>query len=354
MTLTEIQQDAQKAKRRAAVAAYEAHDNNAAAAARSLGIPRPTLQGLIRVAKSLGEYGDKIVPVHPAIEYPAFPDDDLPTEQIVEHLASRFEKRQASFDAHTWFEIKIKETKPIGIWFFGDPHVDDNGCNWPVLRRDVRIVAGTPGLYGGNIGDTTNNWAGRLMQLYAKQDTSIKTAQRLASWFMLDSGVKWLVWLLGNHDVWGDGAAVLTQMAKRFGTQKIVCHDWEARFCLTFPNGKSFRVWASHDFPGHSQWNELHGPMKAAKMDDDAHLYVCGHKHNWRQDKGENASRGTIQTIARARGYKFLDDHARKFRANEQQTGHGVMAIFDPRYDDVMVDQNIERGAEYLTFLRSQ
>ena len=76
-------------------------------------------------------------------------------------------------------EIKIKSNKPIGVAFVGDPHVDNNGCNWPLLRRDIAIMRDTPGMFAVNIGDVTDNWAGRLVRLYADQEMSKK---RRGSW----------------------------------------------------------------------------------------------------------------------------------------------------------------------------
>jgi hypothetical protein len=290
----------------------------------------------------------------PAPILPEFPDEDVPVENIIDHMAKRFEKRKASHEAHTWFPIQIKDKKPIGLFWFGDPHLDDNGCNWTVLKRDIELCKNTEGLYGVNIGDTTNNWAGRLVKLYANQDTSVKTARRLAEWFLMKSGVSWLVILLGNHDVWGDGAEIIAQMVKRHGTHKVVCHDWEARFCLSFANGWQPRIYAAHDFPGHSQWNPLHGPMKAGQMGDEAELFVCGHKHNAAFFEFENAARGLFQRFVRVRGYKFLDDYARRLGITEQTTGCSAVTVFDPETRKITVFSDVEEGAAYLAFKRAR
>jgi len=60
-------------------------------------------------------------------------------------------------------------------------------------------VAKQPGIYGANIGDTTDNWpwTGRLARLWAESEVSDKTAKRMAEWFMFDAGVRWLLWLIG-------------------------------------------------------------------------------------------------------------------------------------------------------------
>ncbi|MEM6903789.1 MAG: metallophosphoesterase, partial [Pseudomonadota bacterium] len=136
---------------------------------------------------------------------------------------SEFERRHERWKASHFQPVIINSNEPIGIMWFGDPHVDDNGCNWPQLLKDIEI-AKQPGVYGVNIGDTTNNWVGRLVKKYAEQETTRTNAWRLCEWFLNDAGIPWLFWLLGNHDVWNDGAEIM----KRMNIQKVLMHDWMA------------------------------------------------------------------------------------------------------------------------------
>jgi len=315
------------------------------AAAKLLGVNESTIR------RAMQRHG--LSQSAPGVEMPDFPDDDIPVEEIIALQAKRYIQRKQSHDAHTWFPVKVTDKKPVGILWFGDPHLDDNGADWPTLTKHIDLCKTTDGLYGANIGDTTNNWAGRLVRLYANQDTSVKTARRLAEWFMVDSGVTWLVWLIGNHDAWGDGADILARMAKTHGTQKLVCHDWEARFRLTFPGGWEPKIYAAHDFPGHSQWNPLHGPMKAGQMGQEADLYVCGHKHNAAYFTFPNAARGgREQHFLRLRGYKGMDDHTRRLGIVEQDCEGGALTIFVPEKQKILVFPDVEEGADYLKWLR--
>lgn len=291
------------------------------------------------------------------LEYPDFPDDDLPVEKILDQMEERNEILRESFDANTWFPIKVKDKKPIGVMWFGDPHLDDSGAGIKLIRHHAKLC-NLPGIYGVNIGDTTNNWAGNLVRKYADQETSSKRARKVAGWFMLDSGIKWMVWLLGNHDQWGDGAAILSEMAKRHGTQKLVLHDWEARFSLNFPNGTKTNIWAAHDFPGDSMWNPLHGPVKAARFGADVDLLVCGHKHNWGVATWELADKGTTPVMIRTRGYKFNDDFARKMGKPNQSGGSSVFTIFNSEAKTqegrIIPFVDVEAGVDYLQFLRGR
>lgn len=324
------------------------------AAYEATGISRNSLKRGVETARERGLDG----PSEPDLILPDFPSDDVPIEKLLDMAEERAELRKASYDAHTWFPVKVRDDRPIGILWFGDPHLDDGGCDWKLLRRHAHLCATTEGLFGANIGDTTNNWAGRLAALYAKQDASVKTARRYASWFLLDSGIKWLLWLIGNHDQWGDGAEILAMMAAKHKTQKIVTHDWEARFVLQFKNGAEFRINAAHDFAGNSMWNPLHGTVKAAKFGDKTDLLVCGHLHNWAISQWEMAEKGTIPVMIRVKGYKTNDDYARKLGHHEQKEGAAILTIIDPRATTqagrVTAYADVENGVEYLKWLRSK
>ena len=325
------------------------------AASEATGIGRQAIRLGLQTAKDrrLDQDTDEDV-----LELPDFPASDLPIDRVLDMIEERSQLRIKSFDAHTWFPVKVKEDKPLGILWFGDPHLDDNGCDWKLVRRYAKLCSETDGLYGANIGDSLNNWAGRLAALYAKQDTSVKTARRLVEWFMLDSGIKWMLWLQGNHDAWGDGAEILQLMAAKHKTQKIVCHDWEARFVLQFKNGCEIRINAAHDFAGNSMWNPLHGTVKAAKYGDRIDLLVCGHKHNWAVSQWEMAEQGSIPTMIRVKGFKTYDDYARRLGHYEQKEGAAILTIIDPRATSqagrVTAFVDVENGAEYLTWLRSK
>ncbi|BAQ18280.1 hypothetical protein [Methyloceanibacter caenitepidi] len=324
-------------------------------AAAKLDISQRALQSRLKKIKArhgLSPDGARKTERPTEIEFPDFPDEDVEVEELLDMAEKRFEKRMESHEAHTWFPIKVKDNRPFGILWFGDPHIDDNGCNLPVLRKHVRICNETDGLVAANIGDTTNNWVGRLMRLYAEQDASIKTARRFAEWFLLNT--PFFLVLVGNHDAWNDGAEILARMVSKNKAHKIILHDWEARFRLSFPNGWEPRIFAAHDFAGNSIWNPMHGLMREGQKGEDADLYVAGHKHNSGLFVFENPGRGRIQTFLRVRGYKFMDDHARRLSLKEQRTGCGGVTVFEPERRTITTFLDVEEGADFLTMKRGK
>jgi len=294
----------------------------------------------------------KIKNVEQVVTPPSLPDDDIPAEEIISIMCKRFGKRKQHADAKKWMEFKVDTDQPIAVCWFGDPHIDDDGCNWPVLKEHIEICKNTEGMYGANIGDTTNNWVGRLARLYANQETSEATAHKLVQWFFQDSGVNWLIMLAGNHDAWQN-----MPFFRSLTTHICPMVDWRAQFKLVFKNGTECLIDASHDHKGHSQWNALHGQQKASTMGGVAHLYVAGHRHNWAMAKNQCPETGRIYDLVRTRGYKHIDHYADLHQFGSQSEGSSIVTVIDPRAAPVNMVKcfaDVQEGADYLTYLREK
>lgn len=307
------------------------------------------LRATLRMAKAR----DISLPPEPEIEFPDLPPSELSPDKLIEQAAARFEVHRAARDARRWMEIKINTKQPIGLALVGDPHIDNNGCNWPLLRRDIGIFEKTPGLYACNLGDLTDNWVGRLIRLYADQEMSKKQAWKLAKYFLRDTKIKWLCHLLGNHDAWNDGPYLI----KANAVPVVPVEDWQSRFQIVFSNNARVRIHAAHDFPGNSIWNDMHGPLKASMLREQADIYACGHKHMWGLVQGENANRGFIYHLVRARGYKAIDQYAENLGYGSQQFGATITAIIDPvgqGPNKIRCFADLEEAAEFLNWKRAR
>ena len=326
----------------------EKHGGNQMQAAIELGISRSSLQLTIAKYNAPPKQEQK----SEEVTFPNLPSSELPAEQLIDQACKRFEGHLTAREARRWMEIKVKSNKPIGVCFMGDPHIDNNGCNWPLLRRDVEILKGTPGMFAVNMGDITDNWIGRLVRLYADQEMSKKQAWKLAKWLMQDAGVNWLCHILGNHDAWGDGPYLIKANANI-----VPVEDWQSRFQIAFPNGQRVRVHAAHDFPGSSIWNKMHGPQRASMLQDQADIFACGHKHEWAINESENANRDFVYHLIRARGYKFIDSYADQLGYSSQKYGASITAIIDPSAGDtkrIRCFPDLPEAKEFLTWKRSR
>ena len=319
---------------------------NQTAAAQKLGITRSALQNRFRHI----EIPTYIAP--PEVEFPVFPPDDVSVEQIIAQASERFKRQTESREAKRWFDIRLNTEMPVGLAFVGDPHLDSPGCNWGLLERHIAILRDTPGLYGVNVGDVSDNWVGKLVRLYADSNISDLNAKRLVKYFLADSGVKWLCHILGNHDRWKDVGLLRTM-----NVPEVPMLDNSAKFNLVFQNGRKCRIWCSHHFPGSSIWNPGHGAQRTAQIKDEAEIYACGHLHDWFIQSQEHA-RGFVYTTLRARGYKFIDSHADALGYESARFGASIACVIDPKASDgvgfVQAFPCLETAADYLTFKRSK
>ena len=332
------------------------------AAHKNSGIPRETIRSRFNTALTdprTRKLAKELFPVefeneNPTFEVDPLPQEDFSAEELLELRKHQFAKRIRAHKARKLIPVRIKIDGPIGIAHFGDPHVDDDGCDIIRLERDVKLVRDTEGMFGGNVGDLQNNWVGRLARLYAHQSTTDKQAWTLTEWLV--NAISWLYLVKGNHDCWtGSGDPLDWMMRNQSGTMQ----DHGARLNLIFPNKKEVRINARHDFTGHSMWNEVHGPKKAAKMGWRDHVLTCGHKHTSGYALEKCPASGLISHIMRVAGYKIIDGYADEKGLPDQNIFPTAVTIINPEYADddpklVHTVFDMEEGADYLNWKRSK
>ena len=323
--------------------------------AQELNLPWSTLWSRLNKIKELGI--DKEVDAEQTLEFPEFPDEHLPADKLVDRMCEQFDRKWAADRAREWFTVKVNDDKPIGIVWMGDPHVDSDGCHWPLLRRHAEIMRTTEGLYGANLGDSTDNWVSRLTRLYAHSNQSRNTGVRLAEILFSELGITWLLLLRGNHDMWSQSRSddPLTWIAKGIPAP---IEDWRARFKLKFKNGREAKIHASHSFSGQSWFHPLHGNIRAALEEGLADVYISGHTHEYGVLHLPLPKRGRDYWLAKARGYKFLDHHALVLGHEPHLLGASVVTIIDPNTDRsnpvVAVFDDVEEAADHLTWRRQR
>lgn len=331
------------------IAAAVAEHGSIRKAAAALGIHHATVNRAYQKARRDGERVDRGDFTAPA-----------PTNRVGETPAERWERRRqryreakAAADAREWMQFRMKRTEPCAVLWFGDPHLDDDGCDFDALEAAIQ-VGNLPSVYSVGIGDYTNNWVGRLARLYAHQEGTAATAWEDARYFIRERGLRWLTLIKGNHDLWAGAGDPLDWIAE--GVADVA--TWRARFTLTWPNGAELRVDAAHDFKGNSQYSDSFAAKKTAYFDGRASIYVCGHKHSASLDRFNHPHRGTKHEAFRVAGFKRMDQHALVNGFSDATCGESMLTVIDPRtvFDDgapkFRTFDCIQDGAMYLETLR--
>ena len=327
---------------------------------------RSTVRSILRTidAGELDRYGmrdpqpvrEQLPPLTEPLDVSPIPDAEEPLQEL---LARRMQetRRKIKREAERIKVCKMP-AEPFALAIFGDPHLDDPGCRYDLLMRDIKAAA-RPGVYSISVGDHQNHWIGRLAKKYANQGTTASEGWRLAQWFLgagaESAGLNFLIAVGGNHDAWAhslgwDPYATLCRDSVRY------YDDAEVRLRLAFDDQcEPITLLVRHDFPGRSWFHSSHGPAKAALLDHEADVLCAGHLHSWACLQQEVAG-GRSPVAIRVRGYKHGDHYARERGFLEQQHGQACMVVIDPHMygpGKMSVHWDLGAGAAYLEQLRS-
>jgi hypothetical protein len=339
------------------IAAVEAAGPSRSKAAAKLGISVRRLQARLADMRYTG-----MRPRDPAPVIGDVPDPGLPIAELIEHRKRSFARKRDHEEAVKQVPVRIASNRPIGLLAFGDPHVDDDGTDIETLERHARLVRETDGLYGCNVGDTTNNWVGRLGRLYGQQETSAATAWRLAEWFVKlcprtpaeeREKSKWLFLVGGNHDAWSGAGDPLIWMTRAAGA---LYAKSQVRMALQFPAAE-VRINCAHDFSGSSMWNPAHGSMRAAQMGFRDHLLLNGHRHTSGYGLIKDPATGLVSHCVQVSSYKVYDQYAKEKGLIDRHISPAVVAVIDPKARPeglVTCFFDVDHGVDFLKWKRSR
>lgn len=279
----------------------------------------------------------------------------LTLDELLEERRTRFARRAEHEEGRNLIPITLKSSLPIGVLHFGDPHIDDDGTNIALLEEHAKLVRSTPGLYGANVGDTTNNWIGRLARLYSQQSTTQAEAWMLAEWFVKEVR-DWLYLVGGNHDMWSGAGDPLNWIIGQVGA---LYQDSEVRVALRFPGDREVRINCRHDFAGKSQYNPAHGPMKALFFGVRDHIAIAGHTHESAYGVLKDPHSGMAMHAIKVASYKVFDRYARDKGLRDQNLSPCAVTVIDPRLPPnhpglVKIFWDAQEGADYLRWARSR
>lgn len=320
-----------------------------ASAAREMKMPSSTLNHFINVHAKTFDYA----PRQPAAELdiPTPPDAAEPIADLIARKKAQYQREQESDAFHKLIPIRVRQPGPVAICAVGDPHVDDDKCDIGAIERDMSIIGRTEGMFALHVGDITNNWVGRLGRLYAHQSTKAEDGIRIAEW-MFDLAPPLAV-VGGNHDLWNEGMSWLNFCVKQAGCTLLQAHG--VRLELHFPGAKSIRIHTRHDFPGHSQFNPVHGLRKEHLFGLRDHVNIAGHKHIDTYAVVPSPD-GYMQHMLRVSGYKGHDDYAKAGNFQPMKMAPTCALIIDPdtRHAAELVKPfwDMEEAADYLAFKR--
>lgn len=218
-------------------------------------------------------------------------------------------RSEAKFDKGDWRKANVinRITSPVFILgMFGDPHLDNPGCDLDLFEEELERLDPSQNVYGICIGDVFDNWV-RALAHAGQQSTD-----PYAAWIVYEDMMArhpFLALILGNHDLWNTGtASALVEACRGWG---VICRRSGGRFIFNTGAGEPISVAARHIWQGNSIYSEAH-PLKRAAMtgitDDD--VLVGGHFHKGEVREHVRPHDGRVSKLVMLDTFKVYDDYA--------------------------------------------
>ncbi len=323
---------------------------------RALDITLPTFSGSatqqakLRAAEALDGFGSAQFQA----EQP--PTDDIPIEELVRRRLQDTGRTLKAKDAAELVNVRLNVSGPYAVALIGDPHIDNPGANLALLLRHTDLIRETEGMYAICVGDLQDGWIGRLARLWAHQGIKARDSQRLVDWWLQQFGGSLVALVNGNHDLWLHGLGGADPVAWIVATLGAVSQRHGVRLALTQQDGHRITINARHDYPGRSQFNPAHGPVKSLLWGNRDDVAVAGHTHVYGYSCLLDPDTRKPMHAVRLGSYKWADEYAAEMGLKDNNVSECAVLIVrpdepDPRHRTIIV-QDPFLAARMLRALR--
>lgn len=313
-------------------------------------MPQPSVRRLVyehRKAIGIAQGTNyKEPPPTPVLTY----DDEAPTidgrevwrraAQLAERQLTRRRPPVAAFDYG-----------PVCIVSTADWHLGSDGTDYARLEKELNIIADTPGMYVGFVGDALDNFIiGKLLSL--RMHTSFKVTEE---WAMVRYalgiiGPKLLYAVGGNHDAWTAGAAGIDYLADVVRAFAAVPYDANELTLEVQVGGASYMLRARHKWRLTSMLNPTHGIEQASRFDKGRGFDVGIGAHTHASGLSREFNNGGRTGIAQLCGaYKREDEFAKRQGFAQPNEATAVATIFTEA--GMWGTSNLQLAADYMTAL---
>ena len=285
--------------------------------------------------------------------------EEEPIQTLLERRLTEWKKVSKEEDRSFLIPVHLPLKGPYGIMFFGDLHLDDPGCNLPLLQKHVALCkAHYPDVIADQVGDINNCWIGKLSSLWSEQEMTGSDAWRLAQWFFNELKEQLFLVVKGNHDLWAANVNNTNPIDWIRDVNGFESQVWGARVELTTKDSDPLIINARHDFHGTSSQDPAYGPAKAAMNGWRDDILVCGHTHNSGYRMVLDPATKKVSHAFRVASYKHIDAFAQERGYLPGNIFECPMVIHDPdeeddRYRCIFIPNPIQ-GVEILKTIREK
>ena len=308
------------------VETFRRNNMNVSAAARELGIPRPTMQHRLREARARG-----------MLDGIEANDPNSPSrEEYLGAKARKIAAFQAKKRKGDWRK-PVRTTlpyEPFILVLLGDPHIDNDGCNFELFEKSWMSMG--VGTYGLCVGDFFDNWTRSLAHLYREQTVAPSDAWLLFDHLMSERGEYLLAGCSGNHDDWAHGPVdPIQDMMRRHG---VIYRDGAIRLQVAFSGtDRVIHISMRHKWRGNSMYSAAHALKRGAREGWSDNILIGGHIHQdeHRMHVGPD---GVVSHLCQLSAFKEFDNYADVQGYMPHKISPAWYAVVDPRKPDTDPD----------------
>jgi hypothetical protein len=307
-------------------------------------VPRPSVRRLIYEHRyTLEAQAHRNAPPAPTIDIPD--DDPLDAAIIWKRAVDISERKLAQPPQAAALSFPYG---PVCIAFSADWHLGSEGTDYARLEDELGLIADTPGMYAGFIGDALDNFIlGKLMALRMGTPFRISEEWAMVRYALEMIAPKLLFAVGGNHDAWTARAAGIDYLADVIRQVSAVPYDADELTLSLQVGAASYAIRARHKWRLNSMYNPTHGIEQASRFDKGrgfdvgvgAHTHTSGLSREF-----NNGGRTGIAVLAGA--YKRHDDFARQVGFPGPNDATAVAVVFTEA--GMWGTSNLRAAADYM------
>jgi transposase-like protein len=300
---------------------YRESGLNVSETARRLGVTRQTIQNYLEDAhhhKYLKDEEMRAPNAPSAEDYMAARDRKIAAYQA--------KKRKGDWRKPVMTTIT---PEPYRLKVFGDPHLDNDGCDFELFERHWLEMSATDRVYGVCIGDWFDNWVKVLSHLYQEHSTPPDDAWLCLEHLMEQRGEALIAACSGNHDDWSKGPGVdpVDLLMKRHG---VLYRKGAIRVAVNHEGCEPMFWSLRHKWRGKSMYSAAHWAASHQNVMWRDDLMVGGHTHqdDYRIVEGLDGTRCTAVQVS---AFKDIDSFADVHGFSGQKISPVWDLVIDPR-----------------------
>lgn len=244
--------------------------------------------------------------------------------------------------------IRINETKPIAIAFWGDWHKGAIGIDYDQFDADKEIIRDTDGLYFGGGGDYKDNYHAIKMSSTSDQIAPPGMQDLLVKHDFEDVGHKCLWITRGCHDDWDhqtDDRDFVSELCHIADAVNL----WHGGIITLQFGTQKYKIMHRHKYKNESALNTTNAQRNMANDFGLCDVYALAHKHY--ADMHHTKRMGADVAYLRSGSYKRYDEYGQKLAGYEAELAVPVV-IFFPDAHRMMPFKKLKDGIEILRLLR--